>query len=166
MTLETNLQDLATRMGTEAKALRTLLNGNQVDLSGLSFGTKSNLVSSLNELALSIANATGINDAVTATNSSWSSQRTVDAINGAVSALVGGAPTALDTLKELADALAADQTSVATILTALDKRVAVLPQTFTGDEKAQARTNIGALDASVIGDPNRDLVAVFNAALV
>jgi hypothetical protein len=38
-TLETRLRDLATRIGTESKALRTLLNGNAADLAALTITT-------------------------------------------------------------------------------------------------------------------------------
>ena len=49
-TLETRLRNLATRMGTEAKALRTLINGNLADLSGLTTAAKNNLVAAINEV--------------------------------------------------------------------------------------------------------------------
>lgn len=167
MTLETNLQDLATRMGTEAKALRTLINGNQADLSGLTTTTKTSLVAALNELKTAINSASGIDDSSISSGSSWSSQRTTDAINAAIAGIINGAPTAFDTLKELADAFASDQTALAGILQALDKRVSVsTAQGFTAEEKAQGRSNIDAVSTAAIGDPDRDLVAVFNAALV
>lgn len=38
-------------------------------------------------------------------------------------------------------------------------------QTLTAPQQAQARANIAAQDAAAIGDPDQDLVAVFNAAL-
>lgn len=49
-TLETRLRNLATRMGTEAKALRTLINGNLADLTGLTTAAKNNLVAAINEV--------------------------------------------------------------------------------------------------------------------
>lgn len=168
MTLEQKLVDLSTRMATEAKNIRLLVNGNSASgLSALTFGTKSNLVASLNELAVLIGDASSIDDGTTGTLTSWSSQKTSDSIAAAISALVDGAPTALDTLKELADKLAADDTALAALVTALDKRVKVDgAQTFTGTEQTQGRANIGAQSAAAVGDTERDLVAVFNAALV
>lgn len=167
MTLDTNLRDLATRLGTESKALRTMVNGNAADLSGLTTTTKTNLVAALNELKTAIANASGINDSTTATSSSWSSQKTSDSIQAAITALVAGAPTALDTLKEVADRLASDQTALSSILTSLDKRVRVDgAQTFTATEQTQGRGNIGAQAAADIGPTDTNYVAIFNTALV
>lgn len=53
MSLASNLTDLATRMATEAKSLRTLINGNVGDLSGLNTSAKTNLVAAINEAATS-----------------------------------------------------------------------------------------------------------------
>lgn len=50
MSLSTNVSDLATRIGTEAKALRTLINGNAADLSALTTTAKTNLVAAINEV--------------------------------------------------------------------------------------------------------------------
>lgn len=50
MSLDTNLQNFTTRVATESKALRTLINGNAVDLSGLTTTAKSNLVLAINEV--------------------------------------------------------------------------------------------------------------------
>lgn len=49
MSLATNVQNLATRVATEVKALRTLINGNVPDLSALDTPTKTNLVAAINE---------------------------------------------------------------------------------------------------------------------
>lgn len=225
MSLATNVTNLATRVATEIKTVRTLVNGNAVDNSALLTTAKGNLVDAINELHASVAGATGINDAATSTSSTWSSQKIVDqivalisdtatdtthtwsaskigayvtaqiaaalastpglddsktdtthvwssqktsdTIQGAVNALVNGAPAALDTLKELADQLAADESAVGAITTALAKRVAVdQAQTFTNVEQLQARTNIGAASSVDLGDPTTDFVATFNAGLV
>lgn len=50
MSLVTNVSDLATRISTEVKALRTLINGNQTDLSALTTTAKTNLVAAINEV--------------------------------------------------------------------------------------------------------------------
>lgn len=88
MTLSSNVNDLALRVATEAKALRTLLNGNAADNSALLTTAKGNLVAALNELHGEIADlqagAAGINDAVTSTTSTWSSQKTRTEIDTAV----------------------------------------------------------------------------------
>lgn len=49
-TLETRLRDLATAIGTQIKQLRTLINGNLADLSGLATTAKGNLVAAINEV--------------------------------------------------------------------------------------------------------------------
>lgn len=54
MSLATNVSDLATRIATEAKALRTLINGNAADLSALTTTAKTNLVAAINELDAAI----------------------------------------------------------------------------------------------------------------
>lgn len=50
MSLVTNISDLATRISTEVKALRTLINGNQADLSALTTTAQNNLVAAINEI--------------------------------------------------------------------------------------------------------------------
>lgn len=50
MSLSTNVSNLATRIATEVKALRTLVNGNAADLSALSTTAKANLVLAINEI--------------------------------------------------------------------------------------------------------------------
>ena len=56
-----------------------------------------------------------INDTSTSAGATWSSQKINTAINNAVSSLVNGAGTTLDTLKELAGALGNDANFAATI---------------------------------------------------
>lgn len=50
MSLSTNVSNLATRIATEVKALRTLVNGNVADLSALDTTAKANLVLAINEI--------------------------------------------------------------------------------------------------------------------
>lgn len=50
MSLQTNLTNFATRVATESKALRTLINGNTTDLTALTTTTKTNLVAAINEI--------------------------------------------------------------------------------------------------------------------
>lgn len=54
MSLATNLQNFATRVATESKSLRTLINGNQADLTALTTTTKINLVAAINEIDAAI----------------------------------------------------------------------------------------------------------------
>jgi hypothetical protein len=198
MSLQTRLSDISTRLGTEFKAIRTLLNGNAANLNALTTTTKTNLVAAINEVKAEVAAAAAsggaaindasasttqvysssktenlvstsvaalIDDAATSSTKVYSSSKTADLVTASISAVLDGAPAALDTLNELAAAIGDNASYAASVTTALGQRVAVTAQTFTAPEKAQALTNIGAIAASAIGDPETDLVAVFEAAL-
>lgn len=80
--------------------------------------------------------------------------------------LGAGVPSALDTLDELAAALADDASYSATITTALGNRVRVdtAAQGLNSTQQGNARTNIAAQDASVIGNADADLVALYTTA--
>lgn len=175
MSLATNVTNLATRVATEAKALRTLINGNALDLSALNTTAKSNLVAAINEIEGAVSAASGINDATTATTSTWSSSKIDTEIDGAVSALVDAAPGTLDTLNELAAALADDPNFATTVTTALANRVRTdtAAQGLTTTEQGNARTNIAAAsDAALttlttnVGDTTTNFVTTFEAGLV
>lgn len=152
MPLSTNVQNLATRVATEAKALRTLINGNTADLAALTTTAKTSLVAAINELqaevdALSSAEGGAtISDGTTSTTTVWSSSKTSSQINTAVAALIDSSPGALDTLNELAAALGDDPNFAATINTALGHRVRTdtATQGLTGAEQSNARANIAA----------------------
>lgn len=173
MSLVTRVQDLATRIATECKALRTLINGNAADLTALTTTAKTNLVAALNEVkgiadsaASAAAGAATINDGTTSSSSVWSSTKVSTEITAALNALTTGAPGALDTLDELAAALGDDANFASTITTALGNRVRVdAAQSFSAPQQAQARSNIGAQDAATIGDPDTNFVTTFNTGL-
>lgn len=192
--LITRISDLATRVGQEFKSHKLLINGNAADLSALNTTTKSDLVSALNELvadmgdlsSLSTTDKTSlvaalneihssigavIDDAHTATGTTWSSSKISteisDAVGGAIDEITNGAPSALDTLKELADALGDDANFAAATTAALSKRVSVdSAQTFTTAEKQQALANIGAVASADIGVTDTDFVAIFETGLL
>lgn len=162
MSLETRLQDLITRLGTEFKTVYALTG----DKAALTTTVKTSLVAAINEVKAQAGAAAVINDAAPSTTTTYSSTKTDAQIAAAVAALVNGAPTALDTLKELADKLAADDTALAAILTGLDNRVRVdAAQAFTTGQKAQARSNIDAVGTADLGNTDRNLVADLTAAL-
>lgn len=175
MSLATNLITAFTRVATEAKALRTLINGNAADLSALTTTAKANLVAALNELDAEVdalsAGAAGINDNSTTTTSTWSSQHTSDQIAAARAAILGGAGAAYDTLQELKGLLdadtSADATAIATINTALGNRVRVdtAVQGLTSGQQGNARANIDAYGTADIGDVATNYVTVFEAGL-
>lgn len=151
MTLIARISDLATRVATEIKSVRTLVNGNAADLSGLPTTNKTNIVAALTELHGAINAASSISDGATGTGTTWSSQKIQDTITAAISALTSGAPGALDTLDELAAALGDDANFATTVTTALANRVRVdATQTLTGPQQAQARSNIGAGTSNLV----------------
>lgn len=155
MTQEQRITLLAQGIGADIKAL---LN-NQGNLTSLTTTAKTSLVAAINELKAAINGASGINDSTTSTSSTWSSSKIETSMNAAVAALVNGSAAALDTLKELADALGNDPNFATTITTALGNRVRVdAVQSFTAPQQLQGCTNLG------IGNPDADFVAAYNTA--
>lgn len=167
MSLATNVTDLATRVGTEAKSLRTLINGNVAGLSALNTTTKTNLVAAINEIEAAVSAASGINDATTTTTTTWSSSKISTEITSSAAALVDAAPGALDTLNELAAALGDDPAFATTVTTALTNRVRYdAAQSLTSPQQVQARTNIGAASTAEVGTVvDGAAVAAFEAGL-
>lgn len=173
MSLSSNVQTLATRVATEAKSLRTLVNGNQLTLNALNTTDKTNLVAAINEIEAAVSAASGINDATTGTTSTWSSTKIDSEIDAQVSSLVDGAPGTLDTLNELAAALGDDPNLATTLSNQIANRVRYdAAQSLTGPQQTQARSNIAAAsDASLtalttaVGATDADYVAVFEAGL-
>lgn len=173
MSLAIRLSDLTTRISTEVKALRTLLNGNATDLAALTTTAKTTLVAAVNEVNAKPSGGAAISDTTTATTTTWSSTKTDSEITAARVAvkseiLGSGVPAALDTLDELAAALGDDANFAATTTTALGNRVRVdtAAQGLTTTQQSNARTNIAAAGSVEVGDVEQDLVAVFNAGLV
>lgn len=147
MSLATNIASLATRISTECKTLRTLINGNAADLTALTTTAKTNLVAAINELKAGVdaAGAAGINDTAASSSSTYSSTKINALVASAVAQLVNGSSEALDTLKELSDALGGDANFATTMTTSLGNRVRFdAVQSLTVAQKAQALANIGA----------------------
>ena len=163
-TLATRITDLATRLATECKSIRTLLNGNAADLSSLTTTQKTSLVAAINELKTAIDNSgpsITISDSTSSTTEVWSSSKVSSAIAQAKSDLVNGAGAALDTLSELAAALGNDASFASTVTTALGYRLRFdAAQALTAGQKTQACANLG------IGEPDTDFVTTFNSGLV
>jgi hypothetical protein len=173
MSMQTRLQDLATRVATECKSIRTLVNGNAANLAALNTTAKGNLVAALNELkgeidALALAAGATINDASSSsTTQTWSINKISSELAAAVAALVASAPSALNTLDELANALGDDANFATTIATALGNRVRTdtAAQGLNGTQQTNARTNIAAVGTAEIGDPDTNFVTGFDAGL-
>ena len=168
MSLESRIIALAQAVGGDVKALTAA----QGSLSALNTTTKTSLVAAINEMLTLIGSAgVSIDDAAGDGNTAvtWSADKIFDSIEAAKTAvkndLTAGAAAALDTLSELAAALNNDPAFAATIAAEIANRVRFdAAQTLTQPQMAQARANIGAQSAAAIGDPDRDLVADYNAA--
>jgi hypothetical protein len=141
LSLQTRINDLITAIGTDIKQLRTWITGSSSgDLTGLNTTSKVSVVSAINEVnTAALANATPAasttvpgkieiatlaevgtgTDAVRAVTPQGVKQET-DAVKAAI--LGAGVPAALDTLDELAAALADDANYAATITTALSNK--------------------------------------------
>lgn len=144
-TLEQRLSSVIQAIGADIKALKTA----KGDLSSLNTTQKSNLVGALNEIFTLASSKATQSDITTA----------IDSLKTEFMGV--GVPEALNTLKEIATYIESDETLGVSLSTAVTKRVRFDDvQTLTTPEKLQACTNIG------IGNPDTDLVAVFNAALV
>lgn len=163
-TLQVRITDLATRVATECKSIRTLMNANSSDLSALTTTQKTSLVEAINELKSSIT-ALGdpltISDSTSNTTQVWSSYKVASEIQAAKEAITNGYASSLDTLSELAAALGNDANFASTITTSLGYRVRYdAAQTLTAGQITQACANIG------IGEPDTDFVTTFNSGLV
>ena len=154
-TQQQRITELAQAIAQDIKELKST----QGLLDSLSTTSKASLVDAINELHLAISNSTGVDDSAENGISTWSSSKIIESINTAISELINGSGSALDTLKELADALGNDANFVATIAEQMGKRVRVdESQMFTAAEQLTACTNIG------IGNPDTDLLAVYTTA--
>ena len=162
MTMETRLIALAQAIGADIKALTT----KQGDLTSLATTAKGNLVAAINEIYGLLGSVGAIIDDGAGdgdTSVTWSADKIHDSIEAATTALrnslVDGAGAALDTFKELQDAIGNDPSFAATLATQMSKRVRVdEAQTFTTDEKLQGCNNLG------IGDPEHDFLGDYATA--
>jgi len=160
MSMESKIIALAQAIGADVK----LLTANIGDLASLPTTAKNSLAAALTELH-TLTNSL-IDDASTelnATDVTWSASKiesTIEAAKAAVKAdLIGGASEALDTFKELQDALGNDPTFATTVATSLNNRVRFdQSQALTAVQKQTACANIG------VGDPEHDFAADYTAA--
>ena len=144
--LTARISDLAIRLATECKSIRTLVNGNAADLSSLTTTQKTSLVAAINELKTAISSIGAtlvINDSATNSTELWSSTKIAAAITQAKSDLVN------------------DANFASTVTTGLSFRLRFdTAQTLTAGQKTQACANLG------IGEPDTDFVTTFNSGLV
>jgi len=147
--LQQNLQVLASALGLDIHYLRE----NGGDLSQLSDGDKTSLVAALNSLkeyANSYLDGV-IHDASQSSDHAYSSNKIEATIQSAIDLIKVGAPEAYDTLKEIADYIAQDQTQMSGILTSMEKLVRYdQTMSLTEPEKANLHNTL-ALAISQIG---------------
>ena len=156
MSLQAQLSALITSIAADIKSLLA----NQGSLANLQTAAKSNLVAALNELKNSVGSSALINDAtVSSTSLTYSIDKINSQISTAIAALVSNAPTALDTLNELAAAIESDQSGIAGLVTAVGNRIRYdASQSLTSPQQVQACLNMG------VGDPSIDLAAAYTTA--
>lgn len=168
MSLQAKLIALAGGIGADVKAL----NAAQGDLTKLPTAAKNNLVAAISEIFGLLATAGAqIDDTAVAGDKDvvFSADKVLSTVADARAALkgeiLGGAGEAYDTLKELQDLLTAESDAVAALTTAVSNRVRFdAVQNLSAEQKATARTNIGAVSAEAVGDTEVDLLAAYTAA--
>lgn len=123
-------------------------------LGSLNTTAKTSVVAALNEV-LGLVGAAGaaIDDAATASETTWSSTKISSSITSAIAAVISGAPGSQDTLAELAAQI--------TALAAVDTELLSVggAQTFTTAQKLAGCQNLG------IGDPEHNYVTAIETAL-
>ena len=161
MSLQTRIESLVVRIAQEFNAVNTKTGA----LANLTTADKSNLVSAINELKTMVAN--GIDDASITLTSTYSSSKIVSLLDALKTEILGGADAAYDTLVEIQQYLENNTSGLDALLAAVNVRVRFdAAQTLTVVEQQQARTNIGAVALTAVGDTDTDFVAIFEAALV
>ncbi|BAO82926.1 bacteriophage capsid protein [Serpentinimonas maccroryi] len=163
MSLSTRIESLVIRVAQEFNDVRAKA-GN---LSRLTTTDKSNLVAAINELKATVVSSAVIDDAQVTTTSTYSSSRIVSLLDALKTEILGGADAAYDTLVEIQQLLQSGTTGLDALLAAVNNRVRFDgAQSLTVAEQLQARSNIGAVAASDVGNTDTDFVAVFVGALV
>jgi hypothetical protein len=142
-TLQQNLSNAFLRLVTAINNVNT----NVGTLSNLSTKDQTSLVAALNEVKNLIPTSYAtIDDTSTANSTTWSSNKIQTQITNAITALINGADSASDTLKELADQIVAIAQTENGLLSF------AASQKLTADQMTQGCTNLG------IGEPNTNFV--------
>lgn len=183
MSLQSRISDLITVIGTDYKQLRTWITGSSSgNLTGLTTTDKSSLLAAVNEVngkAVTVPDSTtavkGIIELATlaevATGTDTVRAVTPEGVRQERAALKteilgAGVPSALDTLDELAAALADDANYASTVTAALANRLRVdtPEQILDATQKSNGQINLGVYSTGALGDPETDLVALYTAA--
>ena len=162
MSLATRIESLVIRVAQEFNDVRAKA-GN---LANLTTTDKSNLVAAINELQAAVVSSAVIDDAQIATTSTYSSNKIVSLLDALKTEILGGADAAYDTLVEIQQLLQNGTSGLDALLAAVNNRVRFdAAQTLTAPEQTQARSNIGAVAASDVGNTDTDFVVIFDGAL-
>ncbi|GAP66901.1 hypothetical protein MBSD_n2216 [Mizugakiibacter sediminis] len=163
MSLATRIESLVIRVAQEFNDVRAKA-GN---LANLTTTDKSNLVAAINELQAAVAASSAIDDAQISTSTTYSSSKIVTLLDALKAEILGGADDAYDTLLEIQQLLQNGTSGLDALLAAVNNRVRFdAAQSLTVAEQLQARSNIGAVAATDVGNTDTDFVAVFVGALV
>ena len=163
MSLATRIESLVIRVAQEFNDVRAKA-GN---LANLTTTDKSNLVAAINELKAAVVSSAVIDDAHIAATTTYSSNKIVSLLDAPKTEILGGADAAYDTLVEIQQLLQNGTSGLDALLAAVNNRVRFdAAQSLTVVEQLQARSNIGAVAASDVGNTDTDFVAVFVGALV
>ena len=162
MSLQTQLNSFVLRVAEEFNTVK----GRTGTLTALTTTDKSSLVAAINELKAAILTAVAIDDLTVATTSTYSSSKIVSVLDALKADILGGADPAYDTLLEIQQVLQSGTSGLEALLAAINQRVRFdAAQSLTVAEQSQARSNIGAVASSDLGNPDTDFVAVFEGAL-
>lgn len=163
MSLATRIESLVIRVAQEFNDVRAKA-GN---LANLTTTDKSNLVAAINELQAAVVSSAVIDDAHIAATTTYSSNKIVSLLDALKTEILGGADAAYDTLVEIQQLLQNGTSGLNALLAAVNNRVRFdAAQSLTVAEQLQARSNIGAVAATDVGNTDTDFVAVFVGALV
>ena len=163
MSLATRIESLVIRVAQEFNDVRAKA-GN---LANLTTTDKSTLVAAINELKAAVVSSAVIDDAQIAASTTYSSTKIVSLLDALKADILGGADAAYDTLVEIQQLLQNNTSGLDALLAAVNNRVRFdAAQSLTVAEQLQARSNIGAVAATDVGNTDTDFVAVFVGALV
>ena len=163
MSLATRIESLVIRVAQEFNDVRAKA-GN---LANLTTTDKSSLVAAINELKAAVVSSAVIDDAQIAAATTYSSTKIVTLLDALKADILGGADAAYDTLVEIQQLLQNGTSGLDALLAAVNNRVRFDGvQSLTVVEQLQARSNIGAVAASDVGNTDTDFVAVFEGALL
>ena len=151
--LEQTLVALTEKVATEFNRIRN----ERGALVSLDTNDKTSIVAAINELSDKIVISSG--GAVTGTEVDSKIQTALAALKTEI--MGDNVPEALNTLKELADALQNDSSATAAMATSIADRVKLdSVQLLTAQQKQNVETTLN------LGNTSVDLVTVFNAAII